>query len=261
MHHRHLRPWELFSTDDDNSSSYDLKTGSFDSYGPRNSYEDEPWIAKYEKVRPFVEFLQHLTTDANASWFVHEPDMIVELPPTSDPDGPLKIQISRSFLDSNEEVMLRKAEAVYSGPSKMVADVFKDLHYWADNVPEEMAPIWGTVGNARIQSTEVVTARAVRYYYDLALAAKANPHLATGLDVMSIGLRYDSAIKHFDRYSHGENTFENVYVADLTLQWSFMCGDLCGMGFTRNKLVVLDAKGDVIAMYLDAPVNSESWDS
>jgi hypothetical protein len=31
------------------------------------------------------------------------------------------------------------------------------------------------------------------------------------------------------------------------------------MGFTRNKLVVLDAKGNVLAMYLDAPVNSQFW--
>ena len=49
MHHRHLRPWELFSDDDDASSSYDLKKGSFDSLGTVNSFEQEPWVAKYEK--------------------------------------------------------------------------------------------------------------------------------------------------------------------------------------------------------------------
>ncbi len=53
MHHRHLRPWELFTNDDDNSSTYDLKSASFDSFGSSNSYEDEPWIAKYDK-RNFV---------------------------------------------------------------------------------------------------------------------------------------------------------------------------------------------------------------
>ena len=53
MHHRHLRPWELFSEDDENASSYDLKTGSFDSLGSSTSYEDQPWIAKYEK-RNFI---------------------------------------------------------------------------------------------------------------------------------------------------------------------------------------------------------------
>jgi hypothetical protein len=33
------------------------------------------WIARYEKVLPYVEFLQRLTTDKNAPWFVYEPDM------------------------------------------------------------------------------------------------------------------------------------------------------------------------------------------
>jgi len=217
------------------------------------------WIARYEKVLPYVEFLQRLTTDKNAPWFVYEPDMGIQLPQTSDTDGPYKIQISRSFSDSNEAEMLRKAEAVYSGPGKMVTDLFRSLSYWADKPPEEMAPIWGTLGNDNIQSTEVVTARAVRYYYDLSLAAKANPHLPTGFDAVATGLKYDGVIKHFDRYSHNGNTFENVYVADLTLEWGFTCGGLCGMGFTRNKLVVLDANGNVIAVYLDAPVNSLSW--
>ena len=49
MHHRHLRPWELFAEDDDASSTYEMKKGSFDSFGSNNSYEDEPWVAKYEK--------------------------------------------------------------------------------------------------------------------------------------------------------------------------------------------------------------------
>jgi hypothetical protein len=49
MHHRHLRPWELFQDEEDASSDYQLKKGSFDSLGSANSYEDEPWVAKYEK--------------------------------------------------------------------------------------------------------------------------------------------------------------------------------------------------------------------
>ncbi|KAK4991263.1 hypothetical protein LTR66_006595 [Elasticomyces elasticus] len=48
MHHRHLRPWELFASDDDdvmfaNVSSVTL-VGNLS-----NSYEDEPWVPKYEK--------------------------------------------------------------------------------------------------------------------------------------------------------------------------------------------------------------------
>jgi hypothetical protein len=250
----------------------DITNASPESYNPCKQYLEQnrdddarrieyvrAWIAKYEKVLPYLQFLQGLTTEQNAPWFVYEPDMGVELPPTSVTEGPYKIQISRTFSDSNEEQMLRKAEAVYSSPSKMIADVLGSLNYWASKPSEEMAPIWGMTGNDNIQSTNVVTARAVRYYYDLWLAAKSNPRLPTEFDALSIGLKYEGLIKHFDRYSHSGDNFENVFVADLTLQWGFTCGSLCGMGFTRNKLVVLDAYGNVVAMYLDAPVNSESW--
>ena len=49
MHHRHLRPWELFAENSDAQSEMDLKKNSFDSFGSKNSYEDEPWIATYDK--------------------------------------------------------------------------------------------------------------------------------------------------------------------------------------------------------------------
>ena len=227
-------------------------------YGTRIEYVTT-WIARYEKALPYLQFLQGLTTDNNARWFVYPPDMDIRLPQTSDKDGRNTIQISRSFSDSNEEEMLRRAEAVYSSPSKMIANVFRSLGYWEGKLPEEMGPIWGSLGNDNLLSADVVTARAVRYYYDLSLAAKANPHLATGFDAVASGLKYTAVIRHSDRYSHSGDTFEHVYVADLTLQWSFTCGGLCGMGFTRNKLVVLDEAGKVLAMYLDAPTNSESW--
>lgn len=45
MHHRHVRPWELFVQDD----GEDLGKRSFESFGSENSYEDEPWVVRYEK--------------------------------------------------------------------------------------------------------------------------------------------------------------------------------------------------------------------
>ena len=50
MHHRHLRPWELFASPDDESANcYDMGKCSFDTLKTSNSYEDEPWVAKYDK--------------------------------------------------------------------------------------------------------------------------------------------------------------------------------------------------------------------
>lgn len=51
MHHRHLRPWELFASDDEpqEMNVRDESMESLASHASSNSYEDEPWVAKYEK--------------------------------------------------------------------------------------------------------------------------------------------------------------------------------------------------------------------
>ena len=49
LHHRHLRPWELFADDDESLQSIEMEKTSFDSFASNKSYEDEPWVAKYEK--------------------------------------------------------------------------------------------------------------------------------------------------------------------------------------------------------------------
>ncbi|KAF2810316.1 uncharacterized protein BDZ99DRAFT_386866 [Mytilinidion resinicola] len=51
MHHRHLRPWELFASDDE-PEGVDMKSDSIESLASANSsnsWENEPWVAKYEK--------------------------------------------------------------------------------------------------------------------------------------------------------------------------------------------------------------------
>jgi hypothetical protein len=47
MHHRHLRPWELFANEEE--SDFEMKKDSMESLGSNKSYENEPWIARYEK--------------------------------------------------------------------------------------------------------------------------------------------------------------------------------------------------------------------
>lgn len=51
MHHRHVRPWELFTqdTEKDGLESAGVSKTSLQSFDSCNSYEDEPWVVKYEK--------------------------------------------------------------------------------------------------------------------------------------------------------------------------------------------------------------------
>jgi hypothetical protein len=49
MHHRHVRPWELFA--DETDEVMDEEVGSKESLlsTSTNSFEDEPWVARYKK--------------------------------------------------------------------------------------------------------------------------------------------------------------------------------------------------------------------
>lgn len=51
MHHRHVRPWELFADETDPIHRESADGFSQESLvsNSTNSYEDEPWIAKYDK--------------------------------------------------------------------------------------------------------------------------------------------------------------------------------------------------------------------
>lgn len=49
MHHRHVRPWELFVQEEGDDKESAQGKDSFESFGSSNSYEEEPWVVKYEK--------------------------------------------------------------------------------------------------------------------------------------------------------------------------------------------------------------------
>ena len=50
LHHRHVRPWELFVSDvDGEDGGPGASKASLDSFGSANSYEDEPWVVRYRR--------------------------------------------------------------------------------------------------------------------------------------------------------------------------------------------------------------------
>ena len=79
----------------------EIKNAPLEAYNPckhcleQTSHDDaariecvRTWIARYEKILPYLQFLQGLTADKDAPWFVYGPDMGIQLPQTSDTDGP-----------------------------------------------------------------------------------------------------------------------------------------------------------------------------
>lgn len=218
----------------------------------------QDWLAYYDRVQPYVQFLKGLTVDSSGKWLVYGPDTTIDLPQTSQMQGPFQMQITRSFAGAKEELFLRQAEATYPEMRKMIREMLRGPGLCEEELGAEKAPLWGGCNNDNIEAASVVTARAVRYFYDLTMTERKDPNLTSGFTALHSSMEYNAGIKLMARYTHGKDSFANVYVADMTLKWGFGCGGQCGVGWTRNKVVVLDASCNVLALYLDAPVNNET---
>jgi hypothetical protein len=212
-------------------------------------------------------YLKSMTVDlfigGSDSWAIYKPDLSKNIPFASEKDDNYKIEIAREYNSPAEEELLNKAEAVYKSPKEIKKDLYKNWNYLAQahvDLPKG-EPKWWTGFADTILQTEVVTSSAVIYYYNLSQNFRATKGgiKGNGFTFHRTELKYDSSIKKLAKYEHAGKTFSNVYVADMTMTWGQVCGGLCGYGWTRNKIVVLNDKGVVLEMFLDADVNHQMW--
>ena len=219
------------------------------------------WTTAYEQVLPYTTYLRSIPADSpTSSWFIYEPDLSIEIPQVRQPEGSNQVEIVRRFTVEREEAMLRRAEAVYPSVDSMVAKVAGGPAFFAQFAPLGNEPLWWNSAHSGIRETYVVTSRAVRYYYDLSQELRTDPQrVIAGWGKWRTSLKYVATINYHNQYERGGKKFRDVYVAELNLEWSQVCGGRCGAGYKRNKVVVLDQSGDVVAMFLDGPENRGTW--
>lgn len=224
----------------------------------------QQWVTSYEKIWIYLSSIQMLvTSDVSQSWMIYKPDLEKTISNISDKDGSHVVEITRRFDSPEEEELLRKAEAVYPNEEKISQDLFMNWRYYSQSkaiLPYGEAK-WWTGYFDTILSTEIVTTSAVLYYQNLSKQLRQNDHKIkeNSFTFPSTELKYLSSIKKLKKYERGGKIFNNIYLADITLTWSQICGGLCGHGFTRNKVVVFDEKGNVLDVFLDDPKNNRSW--
>jgi hypothetical protein len=215
-------------------------------------------VARYVKSVPVTDF-----TEVAPGWAVYKPGLSKTMPILNDEKGTYKISISRDYGSLDEEKLLNKAESLYKNPETVGRELLKTWRHLSQEhaaLPDGEPKWWGGTFDT-IQQTELVTTEAVLYYYDTVMLMRNNGGkiMENSFVFGSANLKYAAAIKKMDVYTRSGKTFKNVYVADLTLTWAQVCGGLCGAGFTRNKIVVLGMKGEILEMFLDDPVNNSNW--
>lgn len=258
----------------------EMRTNPQDAYEPCKEYlrkypgDDERfvqfvknWVTAYDLVLPYIMSARAITPSGSTTpWFIYEPDRHLEIPQVIEKAGAHTVEVVRQFNGEKEDALLRKAEAVYPSVDSMVAKVAGGPAFFAQYAPLENEPLWWNSAHSGIRETYVVTARAVRYYYDLSQELRRDHTFVsnfrqepTSFRMDRTSLKYVALISHYEQYARGQENFRDVYVAELNLEWSQTCGGLCGAGYKRNKVVVFGATGNVLRMFLDAPENRGAW--
>ncbi len=215
-------------------------------------------ISRYLKSVPITHFVE-----ITPNWAVYSPGLLATIPTEESRDANYPILIKREFGSPAGEKLLAKAESLYKNPEGFDLVLFKGWRHIADenSVLPDGEPQWWSGTSTGILATDLVTTQAVLYYYNVlqTLREKQGKLKETSATYSSANLDYKSSIKKMDVYERAGKTFRDVYVANMTLTWGQVCGGLCGFGFTRNKIVVMSANGEILEMFLDDPVNNSSW--
>lgn len=225
------------------------------------------WVTAYDLMLPYMMSVRAIDLSGSTRpWFIYEPDLDLEIPQVVEKGSAHTVEIVRRFDGRKEDALLRKAEAVYPSADSMVAKVAGAPTFFAQYAPLESEPLWWNSAHSGIRETYVVTASAIRYYYDLSQELRRDHMFVTNFRLEpttfrmgSTSLKYIALINHHAQYTRGQEKFRDVYVAELNLEWSQICGGLCGAGYKRNKVVVIDAAGNVLRLFLDAPENRGTW--
>ena len=128
-------------------------------------------------------------------------------------------------------------------------DVLAVATDWIGDIPE--ADLWwyDTVSGVRVPFA--ITKEAVDYYSDLIAQWKKDPHGYGSIVWLSATFKYKADVQPFSRYEAAGHVFTDVNVVHLVLKWSAFCGPMCAHAFTKERIVVLNANGDVLAIIGD----------
>jgi len=179
-------------------------------------------------------------------WVFSESDFNIELKEESVKKGKYTVEIDRSSSNEKENVLIRKAEALYPKESEMnPIEINPDY-----NPPGEQKPYWSNAAFGGVKVSRVISTRAILYYQEIS-AALRNKQNVTQAKMNSSDLRYTATIQHYDEYEVAGQKLRNVDVVVLRLGWSQNCGSQCGMSVNRRKVVIFDAKAEPVALFID----------
>ena len=184
-----------------------------------------------------------------APYYLSNHDLALELPRLRDAP-PYHATVRRSFGSPEEERLLRIAESTYPTPEA----IQHDLEPWYPELPPnpENEELWWFEAFDGVRIPYALTRASVAYYLRLTGAFRAGDFDSVGtFPMQSSSVEYTATIERRSEFIYEGNRFEDVYVVEMDLSWTDVCGNLCALWFSKKRTVVLSLDGELRALFGD----------
>ena len=168
------------------------------------------------------------------------------------------ISVTRSWADEFEKSLLVRAERLLPDASVIEAAVDRDLEAfdgiglsnWSERFEEARrieGERWWWLDDGWVITAFALTGEAVDHFVSRmrALSRSRPPDARRGEEARHGGsFRYEARVL---------TDAEGGFAVELEAQWRYVCGGLCGSGFTSTRRVTFDSRGRLVGIDGDGP--------
>ncbi len=174
-------------------------------------------------------------------------------------DGDFTLSIHRKYEDALGARLLNIAEAVYPPRDLLVGRAIQQgAEIGSDSAGTSL---WWAEGLGVSRVPYAVTAGALEHYAGITDRFRAhNFRSVSDPNLFWTDLRYEASIQFHDHYYKQDSTLTNVYVAELSLAWSYDDGTFVPVSLA-HRVVVLSRDGSVLSVAGDGYTDEQVYPS
>ncbi|MCK4752718.1 MAG: hypothetical protein KAS75_04665 [Planctomycetes bacterium] len=165
----------------------------------------------------------------------------------SEIESPHVIKIIRTIRSENDSRMITIAENTYP-PRTKVLEAIKEAHFKPKQISEK-DKLWWYSEFDRVKIPYAITIEAIDYYVGLVESYRVR-RWKSDIEPSSKFI-YSAEVEFRENYEKEGKTFQKVYVVDMKLSMRATFASLAGIGFGKERTVIIDRDGKVLAVFGD----------
>jgi len=172
-------------------------------------------------------------------------------------DGDFTLSIHRRYVDALGARLLNIAEATYPPRDRLISRAIERGNEMGSD--SARTSLWWCDGLGVARIPYAVTAGALMHYTGLTDRFRAhNFRGAWDHNLFWTELRYEASVVFHDHYYMADSTLANVYVAEMSLAWSYDDGTFIPVSLA-HRVVVMTRDGSVISVEGDGYTDEQVY--